>query len=219
MAKPTLQSKAYQMILDKIISGEFQPGAEMREAPLAQALGISVTPIREALRRLEREGWLETFPYRGCFMRRISREELIQLSLMRESLEVVCVEQFCRNGTEQDIELVEENLRNSRRLMERVFAGELDESAAVLEMYQLDKEFHQLIIAGAHRSWLEQELRKWSMQLQTYAALTELRRICWRPLCTRVWICQSLHLIWNWEKVSRRYAPIMKRAADWRRRS
>ena len=50
MAKPTLQSKAYQMILDKIISGEFQPGAEMREAPLAQALGISVTPIREALR-------------------------------------------------------------------------------------------------------------------------------------------------------------------------
>ena len=108
MAKPTLQSKAYQMILDKIISGEFQPGAEMREAPLAQALGISVTPIREALRRLEREGWLETFPYRGCFMRRISREELIQLSLMRESLEVVCVEQFCRNGTEQDIELVEE---------------------------------------------------------------------------------------------------------------
>ena len=174
MAKPTLQSKAYQMILDKIISGEFQPGAEMREAPLAQALGISVTPIREALRRLEREGWLETFPYRGCLMRRISREELIQLSLMRESLEVVCVEQFCRNGTEQDIELVEENLRNSRRLMERVFAGELDESAAVLEMYQLDKEFHQLIIAGAHRSWLEQELRKWSMQLQTYAALTEL---------------------------------------------
>ncbi len=58
MAKPTLQSKAYQMILDKIISGEFQPGAEMREAPLAQALGISVTPIREALRRLEREGRL-----------------------------------------------------------------------------------------------------------------------------------------------------------------
>lgn len=171
MIKTTLQSQAYQMILDKILCGEFPPGAEMREAPLAQVLGISVTPIREALRRLEREGWLETFPYRGCFMRQISGEELVQLALMRESLEVVCAERFCESGTAKDIEQLEENLVSSRQLITCTLDGQLDEAAAVLEMRKLDCEFHNLIVTGTHCPRLEQEARKWSMQLQTYASL------------------------------------------------
>lgn len=83
----SLGSQAYQELKRIILEGRVPPGAKLNEGELARALGISRTPIREAINRLEKEGLVEIFPQRGAFVVQFTEKDVYELFLIRENLE------------------------------------------------------------------------------------------------------------------------------------
>lgn len=105
----TLAEKVYQVVRDRILSSELAPpGAHVREEELANAMGVSRTPVREALSRLATEGFLERLPHRGFRVPERSIEELVHLYPVVQALELLAGElAFPRIGKE-DLERLEE---------------------------------------------------------------------------------------------------------------
>jgi len=83
----SLGSQAYQELRRIILEGQVGPGKKLNEGELAKALGISRTPIREAINRLEKEGLVEIFPQRGAFVIQFTEKDVYELFLIRENLE------------------------------------------------------------------------------------------------------------------------------------
>ncbi len=83
----SLGSRAYQELKRIILARQVPPGGKLNEVDLAGALGISRTPVREALNRLEKEGLVQIFPQRGAYVVQFSPEDIYELFLIRENLE------------------------------------------------------------------------------------------------------------------------------------
>jgi len=84
---PLRRHLAYDAIRAKILSGEFPPGSTLSEAELASLLGISRTPVREALQRLQEDGLATILPRRGALVRILTLPEVREILLVREALE------------------------------------------------------------------------------------------------------------------------------------
>lgn len=83
----SLGNQAYQELKRIILGRRIPPGENLNEGELARALGISRTPVREAINRLEREGLVEIIPQRGAFVVQLSSKDVWELFLIRENLE------------------------------------------------------------------------------------------------------------------------------------
>jgi len=97
----SLRETAYLHIQRKIASGELGSGHAISELALAKELGISRTPIREALRQLAAEGILENSPNRGAVVSRLTRQDIVELYELREALEVYAVGKAARQPPQQ----------------------------------------------------------------------------------------------------------------------
>jgi DNA-binding GntR family transcriptional regulator len=84
---PNLRGRVYEILKRSIIFQEIPPGNKIDEESLAKTLGVSRTPIRESLCRLENEGIVKIIPRRGAFVVKHSRERIIEILLVREVLE------------------------------------------------------------------------------------------------------------------------------------
>ena len=83
----SLVSQAYEELKRIILEHQVPLGGKLNEGELAAALGISRTPVREAINRLEKEGLVQIFPQRGAFVIRLSEKDIFELFLIRENLE------------------------------------------------------------------------------------------------------------------------------------
>jgi DNA-binding GntR family transcriptional regulator len=79
------------MIKQRLLSQEVEPGTKLREEDLADQLGVSRTPVREAINKLEREGLVEIIPRYGTFVANISSEDVEEIYQMREALECLAM--------------------------------------------------------------------------------------------------------------------------------
>lgn len=105
----SIREKAYSLIQQKIAQGELAPGAAVSEIPLAQELGSSRTPIREALGQLVAEGLLEQTPNRGTVVVQFGRQDIIELYELREALEVYAVGKAARQpNTPQEFQRLQD---------------------------------------------------------------------------------------------------------------
>ena len=84
-----IRDKVYSYLKDGILRGEFKSGARLVERNLAEKLNISRTPIREALFRLESEGFVSTVPRKGVVVNKISRDEILEVFMILSSLETL----------------------------------------------------------------------------------------------------------------------------------
>ena len=100
----TLTSRVYERLLQMIVVGELAPGSSLREADLAARLGVSRTPIREALHRLEEYGLVAMRPNHGAVVRRLGREEVVAIHQLREGLEGLACELACGRLAPEDFE-------------------------------------------------------------------------------------------------------------------
>jgi DNA-binding GntR family transcriptional regulator len=82
-----LRQNAYKSIRDYIVSNEVPPGAKINEDELAKNLGVSKTPVREALSKLAHDGIVEIIPNRGAFKIKLSKADLSEILMIRETLE------------------------------------------------------------------------------------------------------------------------------------
>src|SRR3954463_13681390 len=87
-AAQSIQEKAYNLLRNRILSGDLAPGSALSEASIARQLGNSRGPLREAVRRLTAEGFLRQAPNGGSVVVEFSRRDVAELYELREALEV-----------------------------------------------------------------------------------------------------------------------------------
>ena len=96
--------KVYAAIKKDILQGHYAPGDILNERRLSEELGISRTPVREALQMLEQDGWLKMETYKGAVVREFDPHYMRNLSRIRTALEVCALEEAVSNITEKDLE-------------------------------------------------------------------------------------------------------------------
>lgn len=141
--KTTLQEKAYNWIIQNIYDGKLKSGDPLRVEALAEQLDISMTPVREALARLEKEGIAESIPYCGCKIRKLTLEEKEELFLFRGSIEAACVEKAVERCGEESLRELDEIVDNMESLISRT---DLDAGEISRQIRKCDMDFHNKII-------------------------------------------------------------------------
>jgi DNA-binding GntR family transcriptional regulator len=94
-----LKEAVHQRLKESIVRGEIAAGAKLLETQLAQKLGVSRTPLREAINRLEQDGFVEIIPRRGAFVKTQSLQEILENLELREVLEGLAVRLAARHAT------------------------------------------------------------------------------------------------------------------------
>ena len=115
MAKIKNNQLAYEYILRRIENGELAEGDAVNEADLADMIGVSRTPVREALRQLEAEGLVKVYPYKGCFVTKLTRQDIIDIMDLRTLLEVWCLKKAFKHITEEDLDFCEKAINEAIR--------------------------------------------------------------------------------------------------------
>ena len=127
------KDKVYKSLKEAILNRTFKPGDPLMERTIAEQLGVSRTPVREALKHLEHEGLVETIPWKGVFVQSLSADDvkdIIQLRLATESFVAFLV---AEKVTDEDIRVLEEK---HQRMKEKWQQGNHH------EMVHTDKEVH-----------------------------------------------------------------------------
>jgi GntR family transcriptional regulator, trigonelline degradation regulator len=106
----------YEELKAAIVDLRLAPGDPLREAALAEQLGVSKTPIREALTRLEQEGLVETTSFKGAVVTGYSRRDLIEIYELRELLENAAARAAAGSMSEVDLARLDRICRESRKL-------------------------------------------------------------------------------------------------------
>ena len=131
-----LRDVVYRTLRKAILRGEFQPGERLMEIMLANKLGVSRTPVREAMRQLENEGLVIMIPRKGAQVAQITSQELHDVLEVRRSLEVLAAEKACERITPEEIE----RLRQAEQRFVDIISS--DDITAVAEA---DVAFHDVI--------------------------------------------------------------------------
>ncbi len=149
-AELSLAERAYRALRDRLVMLEIRPGAPINEDQLAQSLGVGRTPVREALKRLQYERLITTFPRRGTFATEVNITDLAHISEVRQELEPLAAAQAARRATAVDRAALTALLRE----LESVDSGRRDAA----ELMRLDLQVHRAIYAATHNPYLEDTL-------------------------------------------------------------
>ena len=152
--KETAMEIAYNRILQKIINEKLKPGTPLREDHLAEEFGFSSTPIREAFRRLEHEGWIQSFPYRGSFLKNFTPKEVKDLYLLREAIECIAVGQAIEKATAKDWIRIEEALKMEKKYIDDIDTVAQGDGKQIMPSISPDIDFHNAIVCASHSSLL-----------------------------------------------------------------
>ncbi len=159
---PSLEKLAYDTIKQAILTFRIRPGETLVENDLARQLGISKTPVREALSRLEKEGFIVKIPYKGYTAAPISVQEIVEIFQVRAALEGTAASLAAPQLSAADLAHLTELV--SRH--EQALAGDDNESAA-----SANRQFHQFIIQKSGNQRLAQILANLEDHLQRYRLL------------------------------------------------
>ncbi len=111
-----LRQRAYEHVQAMILSGQLKPGSVVSEQSIATELGMSRTPVREAIRHLERDGMLEPVPRYGTVVRDVDRRDLAELFELREALEPFAVARAAGRLAREDLAALEGSCKEMRAL-------------------------------------------------------------------------------------------------------
>lgn len=158
-----LREKVVEQVRQAIIEGWLKPGDHMVEARLTQQLGVSRTPLREALILLEREGLVETIPNRGTFVRRYTEDDIESIFSMRVTLENFAAERVIDRLGKEDFLQLEALIDQQSRYIEK---------SDFKKVRATDMQFHRYLVLCSNHPYL---LRSWSEIVAQIAALLYLR--------------------------------------------
>ncbi len=136
----TLREKILETIRDAILKGTMKPGERVSEPELAERFGISRTPIREAFRQLESEGYLEVIPRKGAVVASLSERDVEEFYAIKIILEGFAAKMAAENLSSKDIERLESI---NERLQQIAKDGD------VKTFFRVHNEFHEVFIKAA----------------------------------------------------------------------
>ena len=145
---------AYLKLRERILNGELKAGVALKERDLCQELGISRTPVREALRRLSADGLVDTAPRRSIRVARISEEELAEIAELGSVLQPYVAALAAQKATAADIAELKRLNAAMTKLVESGRRG------AEIEYARLDHAFHDRIAEMARNSRITQIIRQ-----------------------------------------------------------
>lgn len=151
----TLREKILETIRDAILKGTLKPGEKVAEPELAERFGISRTPIREAFRQLESEGYLTVIPRKGAVVAALSERDVQEFYAIKSILEGYAASLAARNLTEKELERLETVNRKLRSL---------GEEGDVRSFYRVHNEFHEIFLKAADNTKLYELIHQLGMK-------------------------------------------------------
>jgi DNA-binding GntR family transcriptional regulator len=141
--------KAYEAIRARILDGSFAPRFHLREQDLAEDIGVSRTPVREALRKLAADGYVQFIPNRGAFVAEWTEASLSDLIDVRAELAAMAGRLAASHARRADLDELGKLNRAMSDLARRRPAGYLT------EVSRLNLRFHNVVLKAAGNQWLE----------------------------------------------------------------
>ena len=135
-AKKPARERTYNHLKSDVLAGRFNPGERLTEEHLAKSLGVSRTPVREALHKLESEGLVKPLGRRGFSVARDSREEMEDLFDIRAALEGYAIRLICDCIAEKSIDELQDLIRKAENALKR---KKLD------EIFRYNTQFHDAL--------------------------------------------------------------------------
>jgi len=136
-----IREQVFKQLRKMILSFDLKPGDKIIEGKIADELGVSRTPVREALHRLEEEGLIEIFPRRYCLVKGITIDSIHEINLIRANLEPEAAVIATDKLTLKDLENLESALINSEKAFHK---------KDIQSMINFNDEFHNIIIKSAN---------------------------------------------------------------------
>ncbi len=154
-----LRDVVFNTLRRAILKGELKPGERLMEIALADKLGVSRTPIREAIRKLELEGLVVMAPRKGAKVASITERDLNDVLEVRKGMEVLAISLACERITKEEMEHLEKIEAHFQTLIE---------SDNLTELAEVDVEFHDTIYQATNNKRLVQLLNNLREQMYRY---------------------------------------------------
>lgn len=159
----SLSGRVFHDIREKILSGAYHDGDELKEKAIGDELGVSRTPVREALRQLELEGLIEIIPNRGAFVVGINMDDIKDIYEMRSRLEGLCAKKAAQNITADQLSALEEN----------VYLSDFHFSKGHFEqIWELDNHFHEILYEASGSKIIKKTLSDFHHYLERIRKIT-----------------------------------------------
>jgi DNA-binding GntR family transcriptional regulator len=158
IGRVVLREQVKDLILERILKGDYEPGERIVETRVADELGISQAPVREALRDLELLRFVESEPFRGARVREVTIEELAEIYPVRAALEEVAAQAAATRLTAGELDALEDELQAMHDAADR---GDLHEQA------EHDVAFHRIIVEASGNTILLDVWRSLGVESRT----------------------------------------------------
>lgn len=135
----SLSGRVFQKLRSDILKGKYKENDELREVTLGKELGVSRTPVREALRQLELEGLVKIIPNKGAYVTGISQKDIKDIYAIRSMLEGLCARWATENITEEQLQELDEIILLSEFHMRRESINSVD------HVTEMDGRFHAVL--------------------------------------------------------------------------
>ncbi len=157
----SLGGRVFQKIREDILNGKYKENDELRENTIGKELGVSRTPVREALRQLELEGLVSIIPNKGAYVTGISHKDIWDIYVIRSMLEGLCARWAAEHITESQLDELEETILLSEFQMKKE-SGFSAEQVALL-----DSRFHSILYGASGSRILSHVLTDFHNYVQT----------------------------------------------------
>ncbi|MGN0354154.1 MAG: GntR family transcriptional regulator [Muricoprocola sp.] len=154
-----LRDVVFHTLRNAILKGELKPGERLMEIQLSQKLGVSRTPVREALRKLELEGLVLMMPRKGAVVADITIQDLEDVLEVRTALEELAVQKACDTITEEQLKELKRAANEFKRCAE---------NEDILACAEADMQFHEVIYGATNNKRLQQMLTNLREQMYRY---------------------------------------------------
>lgn len=171
MSATSLSEKAYHHIRQLVFSGGLAPGERLVNRALAQQLGTSFIPVREAISRLASEGLVEQVAGAGAFVRSFDRQEISEIYDVRELFEPYAAAQAARFLTDHELAELESVLVDWESLGAKIMARKRGATDADLDQWlELNERFHEVMIQASRNRMLSKITKDVNVLSQCFAA-------------------------------------------------
>lgn len=152
----SLSQRVYQSLREAILSMQYPPGTVIRKGAICEQLGVSRSPVAEALARLSAEGLVDVIPQSATKVSCFSMDEIREASFLRQALEIAAVEKVTLERTPEQLAALTRNIRMQELLIEdKDFVG----------FYEADEEFHTMLMNFTGFNGVPQVLASVSLHL------------------------------------------------------
>lgn len=163
-----LQSQAYQYIRERILNGTLNYNQIYSESKMAVDIGISRTPVRDAIHRLYQEGLIDIIPSKGFVLHKMTERDVIETYETRSAVEGYCSRKLAQENQTDSVRLLLSEIQASIDLQQQIF----DHGGDVEQFAEEDQHFHYLMISHSDNELFLQIFRQYMHRIKKLACFS-----------------------------------------------